>query len=631
MLTAVQRAAASLWKATWRKKHLDDGPSELARVLGLLDLTALGVGSTMGLGVYVLAGSVSRLQAGPAVVISFLIAAVASVFAGLCYAEFAARVPKAGSAYVYAYVAVGEAIAFIIGWTLILEYAIGTASMSRAVSSYVDNLVGQQMSTFLNGTVHMDLPFLAEYADFFSLFIVVIITLLLAFGVKESSYVNMLFTFVNLATVVTAFITSSIYAKPENWSLPPEKVPAGAGDGGFMPFGFKGVIQGAATCFFGFVGFDCIATTSEETKNPRRNIPLAIVLSLIIICTAYCGVATSLTLMWPYYDQDVDAPFTYAFEQLGLTAVRWVVTVGAVFALATNLLGCMFPLPRILYSMSTDGILFRFLGNVNSRTHTPVISTLLSGVLAGVMALLFDLTQLIEMLSIGTLLAYSIVALCVLVLRYTAYEEVEGAGKTTDIEPLELSGSNVLQSIFAGIWRALRALVNWERASVPTATSTGAAGIIVAAFTALSLALCVLLSRAGATLYSDPGPWTAPLLALGVPLVIVLLLLCLQPQASVSHLSFAVPCLPIIPALSVFLNTYLMMELRGETWVRFAVWMIIGLVVYFSYSVRHSGERKRNRPTSNGVNGVNGVNGHPPAVMGDANTTYKHAEGLTHL
>ncbi|XP_034233843.1 cationic amino acid transporter 3-like [Thrips palmi] len=628
MLTAVQRAAASLWKATWRKKHLDDGPSELARVLGLLDLTALGVGSTMGLGVYVLAGSVSRLQAGPAVVVSFLIAAVASVFAGLCYAEFAARVPKAGSAYVYAYVAVGEAIAFIIGWTLILEYAIGTASMSRAVSSYVDNLVGQRMSTFLNGTVHMDMPFMAEYADFFSLFIVVIITLLLAFGVKESSYVNMLFTFVNLVTVATAFVTSSIYAKPENWSLSPEQIPADlrdkAGTGGFMPFGFKGVIQGAATCFFGFVGFDCIATTSEETKNPRRNIPLAIVLSLIIICTAYCGVATSLTLMWPYYDQDVDAPFTYAFDQLGLTAVRWVVTVGAVFALATNLLGCMFPLPRILYSMSTDGILFRFLGNVNSRTHTPVISTLLSGALAGIMALLFDLTQLIEMLSIGTLLAYSIVALCVLVLRYTAHVEPAKPDKTTDLD--SEPGFSV-KSICAGISRAPRALVNWERSSVPTATSTGAAGILVAAFGALSLALCVLLSRAGSTLYSDPAPWTAPLLSLGVPLVVVLLLLCLQPQASVSHLSFAVPCLPVIPALSVFLNTYLMMELRGETWVRFAVWMIIGLVVYFSYSVRHSGERTCNRPTSNGVNGVNG---HAPAV-GDSNTTYKHAEGLTHL
>ncbi|KAK3926508.1 Cationic amino acid transporter 2 [Frankliniella fusca] len=630
MLTALQTTATSLWKATWRKKHLDDGPSELARVLGLLDLTALGVGSTMGLGVYVLAGTVSRTQAGPAVVISFLIAAIASVFAGLCYAEFAARVPKAGSAYVYAYVAVGEAIAFIIGWTLILEYAIGTASMSRAVSSYVDQLAGYRVSSFLNSTVHMDVPYMAEYADFFSLFIVATITLLLAFGVKESSIVNMVFTFVNLATVITAFVTSCIYADPHNWSLSLDEIPAqfraDAGTGGFMPFGFKGVIQGAATCFFGFVGFDCIATTSEETKNPRRNIPLAIVLSLIIICTAYCGVAASLTLMWPYYSQDQDAPFSFAFKELGLHAVSYVVTVGAVFALATNLLGCMFPLPRILYSMSTDGILFKFLGHVNARTHTPVISTLLAGALAGVMALLFDLSQLIEMLSIGTLLAYSIVALCVLVLRYTAY--VEPAKTDKAVEDKQPAGGCL------AVCRALGALVNWERASVPTAVSTGAAGILVTAFAALALALCVLLGDAGASLYVEPEPWTAPLLALGVPLIVVLVLLCLQPQASVQHLSFAVPCLPVIPALSVFLNFYLMVELRPETWVRFTVWMFLGLVVYFSYSVRHSGERPSNRAAAldlalpaPGTGAAPATDPAPP----ESPTTYKHAEGLTHL
>lgn len=621
MLTALQRQAASLWKATWRRKHLDDGPSELARVLGLLDLTALGVGSTMGLGVYVLAGAVSRTQAGPAVIISFLIATVASVFAGLCYAEFAARVPKAGSAYVYAYVAVGEAIAFIIGWTLILEYAIGTASMSRAVSTYVDNLVDLRISSFLNETVPIRVDYMAEYADFFSLFIVTIITLLLAFGVKESSYVNMVFTFVNLATVAVAFVTSAIYAKTENWSLSPSDIPEqyrkDAGAGGFMPFGFKGVIQGAATCFFGFVGFDCIATTSEETKNPRRNIPLAIVLSLAIICTTYCSMATSLTLMWPYYSQDVDAPFTFAFDKLGLSVVSWIVTIGAIFALSTNLLGCMFPLPRILYSMSSDGILFGFLGRVNARTQTPVISTLLAGALAGVMALLFDLSQLIEMLSIGTLLAYSIVALCVLVLRYTAYEETDKDLRKA--EDPQRAGFN--------LGRALGALVNADRASVPTATSTGAAGILVAAYLALVLALSVLLGEAGNTLYNDPGPWTAPLLALGVPLIIVLLLLCRQPQASVSNLSFAVPCLPVIPALSVFINTYLMVELKPETWVRFTVWMFIGLVVYFSYSVRHSGERFRPSNTTENTN--SNANGHSVTV--DPATTYKHAEGLTHL
>uniref|UniRef100_T1GGE6 Cationic amino acid transporter C-terminal domain-containing protein n=1 Tax=Megaselia scalaris TaxID=36166 RepID=T1GGE6_MEGSC len=185
-----------------------------------------------------------------------------------------------------------------------------------------------------------------------------------------------------------------------------------------MPYGIAGVMGGAAKCFYGFVGFDCVATTGEEAINPKRNIPLSIVISLIIIFLSYFGVSTVLTMMVPYYLQNTEAPFLYAFDNIGWVSVKWVVAVGAIFALCTSLLGAMFPLPRVLYAMANDGILFKFLRNIHPYTKTPLIATIISGILAACMALIFDLHQLIDMMSIGTLLAYTIVAICVLVLRY---------------------------------------------------------------------------------------------------------------------------------------------------------------------------------------------------------------------
>lgn len=568
-----KRAMSGLWGMASRRKRLTDDGSPLARVLNVVDLTMLGVGSTLGLGVYVLAGQVANNTAGPAVLLSFVLAAIASFFAGLCYAEFAARVPKAGSAYVYAYVAVGEVVAFVIGWTLILEYAIGTASVTRGVSTYIDTLVDHKMSHFFNETVPMRVATLASYPDFFSFSIIAVMTCLLAFGVKESSIVNNILTFLNLGTATAAVVTGAIYADTKNWSLPPRP---GTDTGGFLPYGIKGVIEGAGMCFFGFVGFDCIATTSEEAKNPKRSIPLAIVLSLAIICATYCSISTVLTLLKPYYELDPSAPFTVAFASMELWGIYWVVTVGAIFALTTSLLGSMIPLPRIMYAMAMDGLMFSFLSSVNTYTKTPLLATMVAGVLSGALALLFDLEQLIEMMSIGTLLAYTVVGLCVLVLRYTDGSAVRSEKRA----PLPLT--------FA---RSLGGLVNWERADRPTALTTGAAALLVFVQVLLTLALCVLLKLAGDDLYTDAMAWLSPVLALLIPLVIVVVMLGQQPKANVSELSFTVPGLPYLPAVSLFLNLYLMVNLKPETWVRFVVWMVIGGVLYFSYSLRHSTER----------------------------------------
>ncbi|KAJ1526896.1 hypothetical protein ONE63_008448 [Megalurothrips usitatus] len=567
----LQTAASDMWSMASRRKRVSDEPSQLARVLNVMDLTLFGVGSTLGLGVYVLAGKVANDMAGPAVVVAFVIAAVASLFAGLSYAEFAARVPKAGSAYAYAYVAVGEVVAFVIGWTLILEYAIGTASVTRGVSTYVDNLAHNQISDFFNSTVPLNVPTLAAYPDFFSFGIIVFVSCLLAFGVKESSIVNNILTFLNLTTATIAVVTAAIYAKPENWSLPAR---AGVDDGGFVPYGIKGIIKGAGTCFFGFVGFDCIATTSEEAKNPRRSIPLSIGLSLLTITVTYTSIAIALTLLKPYYELDKAAPFTVAFQDMELYAVMWIVTIGAIFALTTSLLGSMVPLPRIMYAMALDGLMFERLASVNGYTKTPLVATVASCILSGMLALLFNLEQLIEMMSIGTLLAYTVVCMCVLVLRYSDTRTAH----TEKSEPLTFA-------------RSVGALVNVERATRPSVFTTGAAGILIFAQTLLTLALCVLLNVAGDTLYTDPMPWLGSLLALFVPLVVVVVMLGQQPQTDVSYLSFTVPGLPYVPAVSLFLNFYLMVNLEIETWVRFVVWMIIGSVLYFSYGVKHSKER----------------------------------------
>ncbi|ALC43039.1 slif [Drosophila busckii] len=398
---------ANLWRALTRRKTDDvhESESKLARVLNLFDLTALGVGSTLGLGVYVLAGQVAYNIAGPAVTISFLIAAVASAFAGICYAEFAARVPKAGSAYVYSYVTIGEFVAFTIGWNLILEYVIGTASVARGLSGYFDSLIDNKMSLYLNETMPIKVSFLGYYPDFLSFGMVLLLGALLAFGAKESSFLNNIFTCVNLVTIGIVLVAGGMNAKVENWRIPAAEVPEWAGSGGFMPFGIAGVMAGAAKCFFGFVGFDCIATTGEEAINPKRNIPLAIVMSLIVIFLAYFGVSTVLTMMLPYYLQDPDAPFPKAFDSVEWYTIKWIVTIGAVFALCTSLLGAMFPLPRILYAMGNDGILFKRLSKVHPWTQTPLLATLVSALFAAVMAMLFNLDQLVDMMSIGTILA----------------------------------------------------------------------------------------------------------------------------------------------------------------------------------------------------------------------------------
>uniref|UniRef100_A0AAY4CXM6 Cationic amino acid transporter C-terminal domain-containing protein n=1 Tax=Denticeps clupeoides TaxID=299321 RepID=A0AAY4CXM6_9TELE len=594
---------ASVGRMLLRRRVLDCGGEEsrFARCLSTLDLIALGVGSTLGAGVYVLAGEVAREKAGPAIILSFLIAALSSMLAGLCYAEFGARVPKTGSAYLYSYVTVGEIWAFITGWNLILSYVIGTASVARAWSSTFDNLVEQKISGFFLAYMTMKVPgkVLAEYPDVFALVLVLLLTGLLAFGVSESALVNKIFTGINLVVLGFVIISGFLKGDTHNWNLTKddfinetngttaEVIDKRFGAGGFAPFGLTGILTGAATCFYAFVGFDCIATTSEEAKNPMRSIPVGIVASLLICFFAYFGVSAALTLMMPYYRLNTQSPLPEAFSHVGWAPARYIVAAGSLCALSTSLLGSMFPMPRVIYAMAEDGLLFRFLSRMNERTRTPLLATVVSGIVAALMAFLFDLAALVDLMSIGTLLAYSLVAVCVLILRYqpgtlsssSQMEKlVELVGGEKVAAPGVDSGDEYSPDLEERPYMekfSLRLLLSPGR-DTPTEMS----GTIVYSATAIVCESVLPPGSLASLVRRDLSVSLSPA---------CVFIIWRQPESR-ETLNFKVPLLPWLPLFSIFVNIYLMMQLDVATWCRFAVWMVIGFLIYFGYGIWHSGE-----------------------------------------
>nr|XP_045005007.1 cationic amino acid transporter 3-like [Jaculus jaculus] len=587
--------------------------SHLSRCLSILDLVSLGVGSTLGAGVYVLAGEVAREKAGPSIVICFMVAALSSVLSGLCYAEFGARVPCSGSAYLYSYVTVGQLLAFVTGWNLILSYVIGAASVARAWSAAFDGLTGNSISQALHAALRMQAPsFLAKYPNFFALGLVLLLTGLLVLGARESALVTRVFTGVNL--LVLSFISFSGFIKGDlnNWKLTEEDYQLAMtgsnsndslgplGSGGFAPFGLDGILRGAATCFFAFIGFDCIATTGEEARHPQRAIPLGIVISLFICFLMYFGVSAALTLMMPYYQLQTDSPLPQAFVHVHWGPARYAVAAGTLCALSSSLLGSMFPVPRVVYAMAEDGLLFRRLAVVHSRTHTPVLATVICGVIAAFMAFLFELGDLVDLTSIGTLLAYSLVAFSVLVLRYQPDQNLNhGRNEKTQGESLEMKatpeatapsepGSEVGSP---GVLRSL-----WHSADAGPTVRSGWIVYGCASLTVLVLTLvCLILAQWPGRLFSGDLVLVVVTVSLLVLVHLMAAIIYRQPQ-NTSPLHFKVPFLPVLPLLSIFVNVYLMMQMTAGTWARFGVWMLIGFAIYFGYGIWHSFEENDQQP-----------------------------------
>jgi len=476
----------NLWRTKTIEQSIRDTEEpthKLRKRLGATDLTVFGVGVIIGTGIFVLTGKAAGVQAGPAVALSFVFAAIACGLAALCYAEFASTVPVAGSAYTFSYASLGELTAWIIGWDLILELALGASTVAVGWSTYFADVMKQAgitIPTFAYGNGH----------NLVAAAIVLILTGVICFGIKVSSRVNLVFVTIKIAVVLFVIIAGLFYIKTANYHpfIPPsgstpaagaESVPSLLQDLGFAPgsFGITGIFTGAALVFFAFIGFDIVATAAEETKNPQRDMPIGILSSLAICTTLYVAVSLVITGMVKYTEIKINAPLAEAFRSVGQPGFATLISIGALIGLTTVMMIMMLGQSRVFFAMSRDRLLPPVFAKVNERTGTPVRTTLTTGVVVAVISTFVPLSELAELVNIGTLFAFILVAVGVLVLRR----------KRPDLK---------------------------------------------------------------------------------------------RP--------FRCPGVPTIPILAILTSFYLMLNLPAATWIRFVVWMAIGLAIYFLYGAQHS-------------------------------------------
>ncbi len=411
------------------------GENRLRRILGPVTLTSLGVGAIIGTGIFVLTGVAAHDKTGPALVLSFVVAGIACIFAALCYAEFASMVPVAGSAYTYAYATLGELFAWIIGWDLVLEYAVGSATVAHGWSHYFQDFIGifgvKIPHAFSNAPFDFDpgsglLSSTGTWFDLPAIIITALVTIVLVKGIQESARFNTTMVIVKLAVVFLVIGVGVFYIDPNNWKP-------------FAPFGLTGVsffgntlfgqtgpageplgmLAGAATIFFAYIGFDAISTHAEEAKRPQRDVPIAIITSLVICTILYIAVSGVLTGMIKYDQIDINAPVSNAFAQKGLGWAQFFVSLGALTGITSVLLVMMLSQPRVLLAMARDGLVPQsFFSAVHDRFRTPWKSTILTGIFVGTLAAFLPLRILAELVNIGTLLAFVIVCGAVLIMRY---------------------------------------------------------------------------------------------------------------------------------------------------------------------------------------------------------------------
>jgi len=411
------------------------GENRLRRILGPVTLSSLGVGAIIGTGIFVLTGIGAHDKAGPALTLSFAAAGLACVFAAFCYAEFASMVPVAGSAYTYAYATLGELFAWIIGWDLILEYAVGSATVAHGWSHYFQDFIGifgfklphhLTIAPFDFDTKLGHFVATGSIVDLPAIVITAVVTAILVKGIRESATFNATMVGFKLVIVLFVIVVGSFYIDPKNWQP-------------FAPFGYGGVsffgqtvfgttgadgttlgmLAGAATIFFAYIGFDSVSTHAEEARNPRRDVPIGIISSLLICTVLYIAVSVVLTGMVQYDKIDINAPVSNAFAQVGLPWAQFLISLGAIAGITSVLLVMMLSQPRVLLAMARDGLVPQsFFGAIHNRFRTPWKSTMLTGAFVAFMAALLPLRVLAELVNIGTLLAFVIVCAAVLIMRY---------------------------------------------------------------------------------------------------------------------------------------------------------------------------------------------------------------------
>lgn len=399
----------------FRRKRTDiTDQAGLKRCLGAFDLTLMGIGAIIGTGIFVLTGVAAATQAGPAVVLSFVVSGVACAFAALCYAELSSSVGGCGSAYGYSYAAFGEIIAWLIGWILLLEYGVAVAAVANGWSGYFNNAlsaIGMGLPDYLTkGPYASGSPGLVNLPA-----VIIILTLmgLLIMGIKESARLNAGMVFVKVLTILIFLTVGFFHVNPENWSP-------------FMPFGWfdtlpdgktVGVLAGASLVFFAYVGFDAVSTAVEESKDPQRTVPIGILSSLIFCTLIYIIVSGVLTGMVPYPELNVSSPVAFALERVGVHWASALVATGVIAGLTTVMLVLYYALTRILLAMGRDGLLPRYFSDVHPRSQTPVHNTAICGVIMAVMAGFMPLGALAELVNIGTLVAFVLVCAGVLMMR----------------------------------------------------------------------------------------------------------------------------------------------------------------------------------------------------------------------
>lgn len=434
----------------------ETGEHTLKRSLNALNLVTLGIGAIIGAGIFVLTGTAAAQFAGPAIVLSFVVAGVGCVFAGLCYAEFASTIPIAGSAYTYGYATMGELVAWIIGWALVLEYAFGAATVAVGWSGYVSSIFGFfGVHLPFNPTPPVTFSLLGHslhaHIDIFAFGAIVVITAILVIGIKESANFNTVVVLIKVSVVLMFVGLASAFAFG-HWSLMLSNwhpfIPKNLGHYG--EYGWSGIMRGAGVIFFAYIGFDAVSTAAQEAKNPQKDMPFGILGSLIICTVLYILVSGLLTGLKNYTTLNVPAPVADGAE---VTGVRWAIffiDLGAIAGLASVMLVMLLGQSRVLYTMSRDGLFWDWAGKIHPRFHTPFITSIVVGVFVAFLAALFPIVFLGQLVSMGTLLAFTIVCAGVWIMR-VKQPEIARPFRTPWVPLVPIAGMIVSVALMASL------------------------------------------------------------------------------------------------------------------------------------------------------------------------------------